>query len=248
MSDFPSVPSCPVTPHPVTSLVPHPHPDTVSPLMPEPSRATVSPPLAALATWVVPGGGYWLLGQRGRALTVGITVVTLFVLGLLIGGVRALEVPGWDEGGNQVRLVFDTSTAGKREWVKVRPDQEPHYSRGTWVMRRNPLSELRTKPWFIAQVLAGPVALVSGAGSVWASSDPDGPDGDARARGVTSHGRVNEIGVLYTAVAGMLNLLAIIDASHRASHPHARRPGPRRPDVHQPAAQGLGANRPEALS
>jgi hypothetical protein len=29
--------------------------------------------------------------------------------------------------------------------------------------------------------------------------------------------RLGEIGTLYTAIAGMLNLLAIIDASHRAA-------------------------------
>jgi hypothetical protein len=182
--------------------------------MPESSRANVSPPLAALATWVVPGGGYWLIGQRGRALTVGITVVTLLVLGLLIGGVRALEVPGWDDDGAKVRL--------NSEGLRIRPDDEPYYSRGTWVLSRNPLSELRAKPWFIAQVLAGPVALGSCAWSVWASTHPDGPGGDAPAPGAASHGRVNEIGVLYTAVAGMHNLLAIIDASHRASQPEAK--------------------------
>ena len=181
--------------------------------MPEPSRRSVSPPLAALATWVVPGGGYWLLGQRARALTVGITVTLLFALGLLIGGVRALEVPGWDDDGTKIRLT----SQGQR----VRPDYEPYYSRGTWVMARNPLSELRAKPWFIAQVLAGPVALGSSAWSIWAATDPNGPDGDRRSPGATSHSRVNEIGVLYTAVAGMLNLLAIIDASHRASHSEA---------------------------
>ncbi len=192
--------------------------------MPQPSRVNVPPPLAALATWVVPGGGYWLLGQRGRALTVGLTVLLLFALGLLIGGVRSLEVPGWDSGdGSQIRLILDhRSDRTKPVWARVRPDQEPYYSRGTWVMRRNPLSELRAKPWFIAQALAGPVALGAGAWSVWAATDPDGPDGDAQAPGATSHGRVNEIGVLYTAVAGMLNLLAIIDASHRANQPEAK--------------------------
>ena len=189
--------------------------------MPEPSRAKVSPPLAALATWVVPGGGYWLLGHRARALTVGITVILLFVVGLLIGGVRALEVPGWDDGGANIRLVLERRFDEKQEWVRVRPDQEPYYSRGAWVMARNPLSELRAKPWYIAQVLAGPITIASSAASVWASTDPDGPDGDLQPPGATSHGRVNEIGVLYTAVAGMLNLLAMIDASHRARHPEA---------------------------
>ena len=184
--------------------------------MPEPSsRPSVSPPLAALATWVVPGGGYWLIGQRGRALTVGITVVSLFLLGLLIGGVRALEVPGWDDDGAKVRL--------NAEGFRIHPDDEPYYSRGTWVLSRNPVSELRAKPWFMAQVLAGPVALGSCAWSVWASTHTDGPGGEGPAPGAASHGRVNEIGVLYTAVAGMLNLLAMIDASHRASQPEANK-------------------------
>ena len=202
--------------------------------MPEPSRATISPPLAALTTWVVPGGGYWLLGQRGRALTVGLTVVVLFVLGLLISGVRALEVPGWDAEGRKVRV--------NAEGLRVLPHYETQYSRATWVMARNPLSELRTKPWFIAQVLAGPVALAAGAGSVWAATDPDGDEGDAVARGATSHGRVNEIGVLYTAVAGMLNLLAIIDASHRASQPHARQSAPRPPEADRAAPTAAEAH------
>ena len=52
---------------------------------------------------------------------------------------------------------------------------------------------------------------------MWAATDPDGEAGGGEPPGVVSHGRVNEIGVLYTAVAGMLNLLAIIDASHRAA-------------------------------
>jgi hypothetical protein len=39
----------------------------------------------------------------------------------------------------------------------------------------------------------------------------------AASAGVRSHSRVNELGVLYTAVAGMLNLLAMIDSSHRAA-------------------------------
>ena len=51
--------------------------------------------------------------------------------------------------------------------------------------------------------------------SVWASKPDNGPGG-AEPPGAISHSRVNEIGVLYTAVAGMLNLLAIIDAASRA--------------------------------
>ena len=64
-------------------------------------------------------------------------------------------------------------------------------------------------------MLTGPVAIGGAAWSIWAATEPEGDDREAP--GALSHARVNEIGVLYTAVAGMLNLLAIIDASHRAA-------------------------------
>ena len=183
--------------------------------MSQPSRENNSPPppLVALVAWLIPGAGYWMLGQRARALTTGITIVALFAFGLLIGGVRALEVPGWDDDGTKVRV----NARGE----KVKPDYGYAYTQAKWVMTRNPLIELRAKPWSTAQVLAGPVAMAGSAWSVWASTDPDGPDGSAEPPGATSHSRINEIGVLYTAVAGMLNLLTIIDASHRAAQGHS---------------------------
>jgi hypothetical protein len=171
-------------------------------------RANWSPPLVAFVAWLLPGGGYLLLGQKTRGLTIGITIVILFVLGLLIGGVRALEVPGWDEHGYQIRF-------NDRGYKVYRGDAA--YSRATWVLRNSPLSEVRAKPWSIAQALTGPVAMAGAWWSVWAATDPDGDEGDRDPPGALSHSRVNEIGVLYTAVAGMLNLLAIIDSSHRAA-------------------------------
>jgi hypothetical protein len=200
-----------------------------------------SPPLVALAGWLVPGGGYRLIGHRARAVTTGVTILLLLLLGLLIGGVRALEVPGWDADGAKVRL--------NAKGEKVSPEYIAEYAQSRWVMLRNPLVELRSKPWAIAQVLTGPAALAAGAWSVWASADPDGSDGDGEPPGAVSHGRVNEIGVLYTAVAGMLNLLTIIDASHRASQPQflarpQRQPRPQPSPAPQPPTQSLA--QPEA--
>lgn len=139
------------------------------------------PPLVALAGWLVPGAGYWLLGQWVRGLVVGVTVLALFVGGLLVGGVRTVEAPPWETG------------------------------------QRIPISlrALAAEPWFAAQVLIGPVGLGAAWASRWASK-PIEPDGYGPPRGEVSHGRINEIAVLYTAVAGLLNLLAMIDAAHRA--------------------------------
>src|SRR3954464_7073400 len=132
------------------------------------ASSSVPVPIVALATWVVPGSGYWLIGQRSRALTVGITIVMLFIFGLLIGGMKVVEAPPG---------VFT-----------------------------NPSNAIAQKPWFVGQILAGPITLI--ASSI-----------GQNAGYFASHSRVNEIGTLYTAVAGMLNLLAIIDAAYRATHP-----------------------------
>jgi hypothetical protein len=132
----------------------------------------VPAPVVALVGWLLPGAGCWLVRQRARSLTVGISIIGLFILGLLIGGMRVVEAPETEN--------------------------------------RGPLQIVLDKPWFVGQVLAGPMALASAA-----LGKPAAESG--RPEGVyMSHSRMNEIGTLYTAVAGMLNLLAIIDATSRA--------------------------------
>lgn len=71
------------------------------------------------------------------------------------------------------------------------------------------------KPWFIGQVMAGPVTMAANyVANHWTTGNVVGVP--------MSHARVYEIGVLYTAVAGMLNLMAIIDAAYRSSNEGAR--------------------------
>ena len=199
-------------------------------------------PLVAIAGWLLPGAGYLLIGQRTRGLTVGACIISLFILGLLVGGVRVMEVPGY---------VTDT---GQRKMVDYpgyinRVGQSMPASK-LWVMQAAPLNEVRDKPWSLPQLMAGPIAIVAGVGSVWsaATPDPNGPkDADGtpkrytagdpvkggspvQAIGVLTHARLNEIGSLYLSVAGLLNLMVIIDAAHRSVHLAERR-----------AAAGTGA-------
>ncbi len=131
------------------------------------------PPAAVvgLAGWLVPGAGYWLIGQRSRGLTVGVTILTLFILGTLIGGVRVVEAPPG-------------------------------------------MGEILQRPWFIGQALAGGIGLAA----AWASNALSNGSWSA----VVSHSRIAEIGTLYTAVAGMLNLMTVVDAVHRRLTTEAR--------------------------
>ena len=188
-------------------------------------------PLVALAGWLVPGAGYWLLGHRARAIIVAATIITLFLAGTLIGGVRAIQVPGYGEEGGRLYVVPEKAidTNGREVVVgRVREHRagRPQPQDGVWVMShgRSALGEIGNKPWSICQVMAGPVALLGGAASVRASRPAAIETGDGvrelgEPAGALSHSRVNEIAVLYTAVAGMLNLLAIIDAAARAGRP-----------------------------
>ena len=183
--------------------------------MPDTSTRKVPAPAVAMAAWLLPGAGYWLLGQRARALAVGITVIILFVAGLLIGGVRLVEVPGFGDHGERLVVSQESREDSNNAAIEHTTEQSavPAGTREVgWVMAVHPLDEIRNKPWYIAQVLTGPINLIASWGSVDASRV--GPDNTTR--GFRSHSRTNELGVLYTAVAGMLNLLAIIDATSRA--------------------------------
>jgi hypothetical protein len=102
------------------------------------------------------------------------------------------------------------SVQQRQERERTESDQRrynPHYA------PPNLIARTLQKPWFIGQVLAGPVAIASNVIATRWGGESGSP---------FSHARVYEIGVLYTAVAGMLNLMAIIDAAYRASNEGAR--------------------------
>lgn len=174
-------------------------------------RSSRSAPVAvvAVASWLVPGLGYWLIGERVRGFVAGGTIILLYVLGLLIGGVRVIETPGFGDHGRRLMVVQDGG--GEQTNESTGQDDGPG---ATWVMQVHPIDELRNKPWNIPQILVGPIHLAASWGSVLASR-PISP-GSNPPIGVRSHARTNEIGSLFAAIAGMLNLLVIIDASSRA--------------------------------
>jgi hypothetical protein len=119
---------------------------------------------AALGTWLLPGLGHWMIGQRARAVVLGVTIGLLYAGGLLIGGLGVID-------------------------------------------RGAPL------PGFFGQMMVGPTFVVLYAvGKLEARSAMHGTpslvDG-------TPIGVMAEQGVLYTSVAGMLNLLCMIDVVYR---------------------------------
>jgi hypothetical protein len=169
------------------------------------SNFSAPSPLVAIAGWLIPGGGYLLIGQKLRGIVIGITIVCLFVMGLLIAGIRVIDVPGYDDQGRRVEL----DSRGMKIDHAARPDVS-----GEWALWSRPFSEVANKPWFVGQILAGPICLISAHYSL-DLAQPRNP-GSIYSIVPKTHSRIAEIGTLYTAVAGMLNLLAIIDSAYRA--------------------------------
>jgi hypothetical protein len=179
-----------------------------------PATRNVPPALVAVSGWLLPGAGYLVLGGREnriRGIIVGVTILALFLLGILIGGIRVIDVPGYDRLGGQVRIeeINGRSTGRRIDTTSVPPS--PAYNTSPpALMGRGFFGELANKPWYVGQILTGPICLAAS----WVSLSV------ARQGIPQAHARLNEIGTLYAAVAGMLNLLAIIDSAHRAAHPH----------------------------
>jgi hypothetical protein len=166
------------------------------------SALLAQPAVVAIASWVLPGLGYIFLGQRARGITIMVTILTLFISGLLIAGIRVIDVPGYDKNGFEDRV----NDQGHR----VPRSTDGDYENGHWALLSGDfLAEVFAKPWYIGQIFAGPINLIASVVSVC----------EAQNNLPMSHARLQEIGTLYTAIAGMLNLLAILDASGRAANP-----------------------------
>jgi len=197
-------------------------------MLTRPASHSVSPATTALCAWIIPGAGYWVLGQKARGLTVGISVLALLIMGILIGGIRVMDPPGWGDYGYKVQIVQRRVGRDQIEYKRVDPISaaqaaDPRADDRDQVdgsaLSQQPLAELSDRPWFVGQILCGPAALLASAVSVHAARPTAAAvaasDNPVQAVAI-SHARSWEIGTLYTAVAGMLNLLAIIDAAFRS--------------------------------
>lgn len=130
---------------------------------PEPSNWH---PAAALAAWILPGLGHFILGQKQRGAILCVTIGVLWLAGMIIGGIS----------------VFDH--------------------------REHPA-------WFVGQMLMAPSVVMDQTIvlKLKPHAGPTRPESDPAYE--PSFGRVNEQGVLYTALAGLLNLLAILDVIYQ---------------------------------
>jgi hypothetical protein len=164
-------------------------------------KQPLPPTLVAITGWLLPGAGYFLIGDAARGVVVGVTILAMFIGGVLLAGIRVIDVPGYDKAGQRVKI-----DPNGRRIESIAHDR--HYDFAPWALTgRGFFGEMVNKPWYVCQILTGPICLIASSASLTAASEAV----------PSSHARIYEIGTLYTAIAGLLNLLVVIDSAHRAA-------------------------------
>jgi hypothetical protein len=155
--------------------------------------------VAGVLALVVPGLGHWSLGERKRAMLIAMGVLGLFFGGILIGGIDVIDSKEdtiWFAGQALVGpLAFGVDYLHQNRFKVIGP-----------VDVRNPDGTIST----IDRLRS---ALPTEGRDAQGRAVPGG-----RPPNIKSLGRMNELGTLFATIAGMLNLIAIIDAAL-----HARR-------------------------
>ena len=115
-----------------------------------------------LASWVVPGGGYFLLKEKIRAIIIFTAIVLTFSTGLYVGSIGVIDPVG-------------------------------------------------AKAWYMAQILNSPMVAIIGRLTAGGN--------------FLVYGKPSEIGHIYTGIAGLLNLLCIVNAVYLAHLRRTETPG-----------------------
>jgi hypothetical protein len=168
------------------------------------------PILAALLAWLVPGLGHWYQGRRAKAVLFFVCIMGLFVYGVFLGG------------GYRVDDRFDP--AGKERFLG--------YGRAVYFSWQNDDKRL----YYVSQIGVGLAAMPALFQANWMNRHEkvgwygrmDGfmapprpvqvPLNDPNENQPTAHdlhyllNRSLELATIFTAVAGLLNVLAIYDA------------------------------------
>jgi hypothetical protein len=118
-----------------------------------------------LLAWVLPGGGYYVLGDKKRATIVFIAILLTFLTGLYIGSIGVIDPLG-------------------------------------------------AKAWYAAQIMNSPAVILIGNHVTTMYQEAQMYQDPTRAYSVFA--KPSEIGQIYTSVAGLLNLLCIVNAVYIA--------------------------------
>lgn len=142
---------------------------------------------------MVPGLGHWMRQQHRRAVYIAIGVFGLFLSGLFIGGIDVVDSASEDRVWFVGQAMVGPIAVGV-DWI-----HQNHFK------VYDPISgERRT---------AYPGEIRSPGGAALPAPPTPTPTSRQRPPNIKSMAKVNELGTLFCTVAGMMNLIVIIDAT-----------------------------------
>lgn len=175
-----------------------------------PHGQTALQPFAAILAFIFPGAGHLFLGYHQRATAIAAGVLGLFLGGMLIGGVDVVDRKEdfiWFLGEAFVGPVAFGVDAYHQTFLKAYDPEK--LGQGTLLKRSahpDEAREVRTVPVFDRATRSErPMTL-----PVFRPALPGEKPPNSK-----SIGRVNELGTLFCTIAGMLNLICMIDALFR---------------------------------
>lgn len=177
-------------------------------------------PIAMLLAIVLPGAGHAFLGETRRAVLIACGVLGLFFGGILVGGVDVVDKKEdfvWFLGESLVGPIAFGTDYYHQHFLKVRGERGRLRSAYPYEMRAGNGEAVLVRNEETGEFL--PLALRSTGEPILDRATGKQRMGTASDRPPNSKsvGRVNELGTLFAAIAGMLNLICIIDASFRHS-------------------------------
>lgn len=173
--------------------------------VPEPTPPTATLNLAAgIAAALLPGLGHALRGEPRRALLAGAAVLFLFFSGILIGGIDVIdsrEDRVWFIGQALVGPVaFAVDYVHQDHFKAYGPETSSPDSRAPQIVSRSGRPD-ETRVW-----------SDTNSRYEWQRLSPDQLAAGMGPPNTKSVAKVNEIGTLYATLAGMVNLIVILDA------------------------------------
>jgi hypothetical protein len=177
-------------------------------------------PVAAVLAVLVPGLGHAYLGETRRAAYIALGILGLFFGGVLIGGLDSVdrkEDKVWFFGQALVGpIAFGVDAIHQNYFKGYEPDKIRSLQDLGHVPKRNPNPDETIRFESMNLPDRGGLNPSITAPTVTMSVPLLVPAGPGQSPPITtSLGRVNELGTLYSTIAGMLNLIVIIDAAYR---------------------------------
>jgi hypothetical protein len=165
--------------------------------------------LALLAAAVLPGLGHVVAGERARGVLVGVGVLGLFFGGMLVGGIDVI-----DSKDNRVWFIGQAlvgPVAFGVDWVHQErfKGYDPRAVQG--IVNAGELGGVRKRSAYPNETRQF-MDVTTNQGVLRVPVFVETP-GVSQPPNRTSVGKVNELGTLFATIAGMLNLIAVIDAS-----------------------------------